>query len=222
MPRVARVVVPDCPHHVTQRGNRRAPIFQDAEDWGVYIALLRKYSERHDLDIWTYCLMPNHVHFVAVPRSAVALSRTFHATHTAYALYFNKAWGLSGHVFQGRFFSCPMDDPYMWATVRYAENNPVKARLVEQAEDYAWSSAAAHCGMRRDGLLSEGFPPSGVIEDWSAWLREKPNRQMLKTIRRQTRVGLPCGSPEFVDRLEKELGRSLRPPKRGRKPSSRV
>ncbi len=220
MPRVARVVVPDCPHHVTQRGNRRAPVFADEEDRNVYIGLLKKYAEKHDLDIWAYCLMTNHVHFVAVPRSAVALSRTFRDAHTVYAQRFNREWGQSGHVFQGRFFSCPMDDPYMWATVRYTERNPVRARIVERAEDYPWSSAAAHCGLRMDSLLSEGFPPEGIISDWSAWLREE-DEQMLKTIRRQTHVGLPCGNREFIDRLENLLGRSLRPQKRGRKPKSK-
>jgi len=120
-------------------------------------------------------------------------------------------------LYQGRFFSCPMDDPHMWATVRYIERNPVRARIVEQAEDYPWSSAAAHCGLREDDLLSEGFPPGGVIADWSAWLREEDDKDMIKTIRRHTKIGWPCGGKEFVDRLERMLGRPLRPQKRGPK-----
>ncbi len=152
MPRVARVVVPDCPHHVTQRGNRRTRIFKDEEDWRTYVAFLKKYAEKHELGIWAYCLMMNHVHFVAVPRSPTSLSGTFRDAHAAYAQRFNREWGHSGHVFQGRFFSCPMDDPYMWATVRYIERNPVRARIVKRAEDYEWSSAAAHCGLNRPGF----------------------------------------------------------------------
>ena len=113
-----------------------------------------------------------------------------------------------------------MDDPYMWATVRYIERNPVKARLVERAEDYPWSSAAAHCGLRSDDLLSEGFPPEGVISDWSAWLREEDDKQMIKTIRRHTHTGRPCGGKEFVERLETMLGRLLRLQRRGSKTQS--
>jgi putative transposase len=137
---VARVEVPDCPHHVTQRGNRRGLIFKDEEDRGAYVTFLKKYAEKHELDIWAYGLMTNHVHFIAVPRSLASLSGTFRDAHAVYAQRFNREWGHSGHLFQGRFFSCPMDDPYMWATVRYIERNPVRAHIVDRAEDYAWSS----------------------------------------------------------------------------------
>jgi putative transposase len=218
MPRVARVEVPDCAHHVTQRGNRRTAIFKDEEDRRAYGTFLKKYAEKHGLDIWAYCLMTNHVHHVVVPRSPGSLSWTFRDAHTAHALRFNREWGQSGHVFQGRFFSCPMDDPHMWATVRYIERNPVRAHIVERAEDYRWSSAAAHCGLRPDDLLSDRFPPEGVISDWSAWLGEEDDKEMVKAIRRHTRTGWPCGGKEFVDRLEGMLGRSLRPQQRGRKP----
>ena len=108
----------------------------------------------------------------------------------------------------------------MWSTVRYVERNPVRARLVERAEDYPWSSAAAHCGLRTDNLLSDGFPPEGIIPDWSASLREEDDKQTVKTIRKYTDTGLPCGGKPFVDRLEKMLGRSLRPKKKGRKPKN--
>jgi putative transposase len=111
-----------------------------------------------------------------------------------------------------------MDDPYMWSTVRYAERNPVRARLVERAEEYPWSSTVAHCGLRSDDLLSEGFPPEGVIPDWSRWLREEDDEQTVKTIRKYTHTRLPCGSEEFVDRLERLLGRSLRLKKKGHNP----
>ncbi len=218
MPRVARVVVVDCPHHVTQRRNRRSTIFKDEEDRKVYPTILKKSVETHELDIWAYCLMTNHVHFVAVPRFPISLSGTFRDAHAVYAQRFNSEWGHSGYL--GRFFSCPMDDLYMWSTVRYVERNPVRAGLVERAEDYRWSSTAAHCGLR-DDLLSEGFPPDGVIPDWSRWLREEDDNQIVKTIRKHTHTGLPCGGTQFVDHLEKMLGRSLRPKKKGRKPKSR-
>ena len=90
MPRVARVVVVDCPHHVTQRGNRRTAIFKDEEDRKVYMAFLKKSLEKHELDIWAYCLMTNHVHFVAVPRSPTSLSGAFRDAHAFYAQRFNR------------------------------------------------------------------------------------------------------------------------------------
>ena len=107
--------------------------------------------------------MTNHVHLLLVPGRFQALSQMLRDTHTAYALRFNLQNGVSGHLWQGRFFSCVLDDSYVWAAVRYVEQNPVRAGLVTQAEAYPWSSAGAHCGLRLDPLLSSGFPPAGAV-----------------------------------------------------------
>ena len=218
MSRVARIVVPGFPHHVTQRGNRGADVFEVDADRKAYLRFLGKYAERHGLAVWAYCLMTNHVHLVVVPEREASLGLTLRDTHTVYAMYSNTRTELRGHVWQGRFFSCPLDETHLWAAVRYVERNPVRAGMVEQPEAYRWSSAAAHCGLREDALLSKEFPPKGVVADWSEWLAEGEDEKTTGLIRRQTRTGRPCGAPKFLDQLEGLLKRVLRPKKRGPKP----
>jgi putative transposase len=219
MPRIARVVVPGLPHHVTQRGNRRADVFLCDRDRRRYLSVLADYKARHGLRLWAYCLMTNHVHFVAVPDAAESLGQTFRDTHQAYASWLNRRLDENGHLWQGRFFSCVLDDAHLWAAVRYVERNPVRAGLVARAEDWPWSSAAAHCGMRHDPLLSKIEMPWPVA-DWSAYLRDEDEAER-DAIRQQTRTGRPCGSTGFIERLESALGRILRPRKRGPKPKKK-
>ena len=216
MSRIARIVVPGFPHHVTQRGNRRARVFDDDDDRRRYLALLDLYRQRHGLDIWAYCLMSNHVHWIVVPRDEHALARTFRGAHTAFSLSMNRKRRETGHLWQNRFFSCPLDGAHAWAAVRYVERNPVRARLSGRAENYAWSSAAAHCGLRADALLSADFPPAGVVPDWSEWLHAEDAAQ-TDFIRKQTHTGRPCGAAAFVSQLEALLKRPLQLLKRGRK-----
>ncbi len=113
MSRVARVVVPGFPHHVTQRGNRRAEVFETDGDRKVYLGYLNKYAAKHGLAVWAYCLMTNHIHLVLVPRREDSLGCAMRDTHTVYAMHFNGRTGLDGHVWQGRFFSCPLDEGHL-------------------------------------------------------------------------------------------------------------
>ncbi|MCP4643821.1 MAG: transposase [bacterium] len=217
MSRVARIVVPGFPHHVTQRGNRRADVFETDGDHDAYLRFMKQYADKRGLVIWAYCLMTNHVHLVAVPVREDSLGLALRDAHTVYAMYFNSRTQLSGHVWQGRFHSCPMDERHLWAAVRYVERNPVRAGMVERAEDYAWSSAAAHCGLRSDPLLSPDFPPPGVVDDWADWLHEEREEDdACERIRQHTHTGRPCGSPTFLDQLEQLLQRVVRPKKGGR------
>ena len=213
--RTARTVVPGLPHHVTQHGNRNAAVFEDDGDRGVYIAMLRRSASRNGVEIWSYCLMTNHVHFVAVPNSEKGLTGAFHDAHSAYSNWFNRKTGIAGSLWRGRFYSCVMDEPHLWAAVRYVERNPVPAGLVQRAEEYPWSSAPARPGLRTDPLLSGAFPFPGVVADWRAWLADE-DVNMSNAIRRNTLLGLPCGSPEFTHELESRFGRLLRHKKAGR------
>ena len=161
--------------------------------------------------------MTNHIHLVVVPQRDESLAQALRDAHTVYAMHFNSRTQLSGHVWQGRFFSCPLDETHLWAAVRYVERNPVRAGMVERAQAYPWSSAAAHCGLRDDALLSHDFPPKGVIEDWADWLHDEPeDDEAGERIRRHTRTGRPCGSSTFLDQLEQLLARPVRPKKGGR------
>jgi putative transposase len=212
MPRRSRTVVPGFPHHVTQRGNRRERVFFSDADRRAYLGWLGEYAGAHCVEILAYCLMPNHVHLVAVPRTADGLHRTLKPLHMRYAQAVNRVRGWSGHLWQGRFFSSPLDSEYFLAAVRYVERNPLRAGLVERAESYPWSSAAAHCGLRSDGLLPNDSPWAlglNEIRDWSAFLADGDDERD-RTLRRHADQGLPCGSDEFVERLEQITGRELR------------
>ena len=217
MARILRIVIPGCPHHVTQRGNRNMPLFHTDTDRRVFLSMLGKYANKHGLAIWAYCLMTNHVHLIAVPQAPASLPRTMRDGNSAYAAYLNRTETATGHVWQGRYYSCPTDDAHLWAAVRYIERNPVRAGMVARAEDYAWSSAQAHCAMRDNALLTGGFPPPGAIDDWKAWLSDEDPRA-TELIRHQTRLGRPCGSVGFVEMIESLLARRVQPGKRGRRP----
>ena len=144
MPRIARAVAVGYPHHITQRGNYRQAVFESDEDYIRYLELLRLYCKKYSLKIWAYSLMGNHVHFIAVPIEPESLAKTFNTLHMRYAQYFNMKNKASGHLWQGRFYSCALDERHLYAGMRYVENNPVRARIVKRAEQYQWSSAGAH------------------------------------------------------------------------------
>jgi len=160
--------------------------------------------------------MDKHVHWVVVPEREQALAETFRDAHANLADLVNRAKHRPGHLFQGRFFSCPLDEEHFWAAVRYVERNLVRAGMVARAEDYAWSSAAAHCGLRADPLLNSALAPAGVVRDWSEGLKTE-DEQQTQALRRQTLSGRPCGSLAFVLQLEARIGRVLQPLKRGRR-----
>ena len=144
MPRIARVVVPNIPYHVTQRGNYQIDVFLDDKDRYKYLSLVKENSTEKSIDILAYCLMNNHVHFVLVPPTSDSLGKMFNQVSMRYSQYFNNKLGKRGHLWQDRYFSCPLDDDHLYEVIRYIENNPVKAGIVKSAEDYCWSSARAH------------------------------------------------------------------------------
>jgi putative transposase len=216
MPRIARIVVPDFPYHVTQGGNRREDVFFSDQDRRVYLELLRRYAEQHSLVVKAYCLMTNHVHLVAVARTEHSLSGALKPVHLRYAQHVNWTQVLSGRLWQGRFFSCALDDAHYWTAVRYVERNPVRAGLVARAEDYAWSSAGAHCGLRQDAVIPDVLAMAQEIGDWAAWLRDEDDEVAVNALRRNTRTGRPLGGEAFLNLIETFLGRSVRPRKAGR------
>ena len=219
MPRRMRVVVPDLPHHVTHRGNRRKETFREPEDYEVYLRLLRKYALRYGLRIWAYTLMPNHTHLVVVPSKQESLSDAIQCVDSTYAMLFNALYETSGHLWEGRFFSCVLDEMHLWNAIRYVERNPLRGGLISRAEDYRWSSAAAHCGQRSDPILSNDLPLTQCVENWTAWLAMTNTEDHDRKLRERTESGYPCGSDEFVIGLEQQLGRRIRRLSGGRKPA---
>ncbi len=218
MTRLARVVAVGVPHHVTQRGNARQFIFNTDADRKVYLDLLRQSIELHSLALVGYCLMSNHVHLITVPGKVDVMSRALKDTHGRYAAYWNTVHRSSGHVWQGRFYSCPLDEWHLWKALRYTELNPVRAGLVPKAERWEWSSAGAHCGaVQPDAHLAMELWRARWSEfSWRTFLATGETESELATIRQCTHTGRPLGTREFIGSLEREMHRTLAAQRRGR------
>lgn len=219
MPRIARAVVAGYPHHITQRGNYGQTVFDEDEDRGIYLEWLCEYKARCGLEVWAWCLMDNHVHLVGVPQRQGSLGQALRSAHMRYANYLNRKRGAAGHLWQGRFYSCVLDEQHLWAAIRYVERNPVRAGLVERAEEYRWSSARAHVSGSPDGVV-DGGPQwcAGLtgVGGWPSWLGQPEELGKLQRLRSHTRTGRPLGDQGFMAKVEAYLGRRLRALPRGR------
>jgi len=215
MPRAARTVAKGYPHHVTQRGNYRQAIFESDDDFIQYLKWLKAYSRKYGLDIWAYCLMDNHVHFICVPKHEETLARTFNMLHMRYAQYINRRRNVSGHLWQGRFYSTILDEAHVYAAVRYVENNPVRTGMVKKAEDYRWSSAREHIDGAPEVVSSNCFLLQ-EIRNWRKFLSAREDTAMTQQIRKSSMTGRPCGEESFIKKLEKRFGRRLKALPRGR------
>lgn len=217
MARIARVVVPGHPHHITQRGNRRQKTFFCDADYRLYIALMREWCDCYGVRIWAYCLMPNHTHLIAVPGDEGGLRLAIGEAHRRYTRDINFREGWRGHLWQERFASFVMDTPYLVAAARYVYLNPVRAGLSARADDYPWSSAAAH--LRGEGdLLADVSELRGIVGDLKQVLEAGEPESEREKIQACNSTGRPLGGEDFVSGLEGKLGRSLHKGRPGRKP----
>ena len=216
MGRIARVVIPGIPHHVTQRGNRRMEVFFGEEDYHAYLGLILEWCKVKGVELWAYCLMPNHMHLIAVPEKEDSLARAIGEAHRRYTRRVNFREGWRGHLWQGRFGSCPMDPAHTLRAARYVELNPVRARLVQKPWHYQWSSCKAHV----EGRCDQGFirvePLLSRVEDRAEFIEQPLEAEEKKRLRLHFRTGRPLGSDRFVKQLERQTGRRLRPGRPGR------
>jgi putative transposase len=221
MARLPRVVVPGHPHHVTQRGNRRSRVFFEDGDYALYIDLLSEAAVKAKTEIWCYCLMPNHVHLIAVPSDKDGLRDTFADAHRRYTGYINARFRATGHLWQGRFGSVVMDESHLFYAVRYVSLNPVRAKLVPQAQAWRWSSVAAHLSGKDDKLVKVA-PILDRYGDFAAFLGEAIDDETeFMRLRESETTGRPLGSEQWMDKLEKMTGKTLKPQKRGPKTRDR-
>ena len=209
------MVVPEYPHHITQRGTNRSTIFFDDEDRKYFFQYLKDSSEKTEVRVWAYCLMDNHFHLLLEPPNVQNLGRCLHGATFRYAQHYNVKYARSGRLWQNRYFSCTVDkEKYLWAVVRYIERNPVRAKLIKKAEDWKWSSARTHISGRRDDHLS--------LFDWLSLSERAEYRRFLSDeddydeIRKATSTGRPLGDVSFLEKLEELTGRRLKPQRRGR------
>jgi putative transposase len=227
MARLPRTVIPGVPHHVTQRGNRRLPVFFSDDDRRLYLALIREGCEKAGVRCLAWCLMDNHVHLILVPQTADGLRAALGEAHRRYSRAINFREGWRGYLFQGRFASYAMDDAHLIAAVRYVENNPVAAGMVKQAGDWPWSSAKSHLTGKpaRGDRLTDLPALAGHVPNWRAYLRlgaeagglDAAGEAVAEAIEARLRTGRLLGAEDWIKAREAELGRTLRPARRGPK-----
>ena len=213
MPRNARCVLPGTGYHITQRGSDRRSTFFTQQDRVVYMDLLRANLADCGVRLLAYCLMTNHVHLVAIPEAGDALGVLFRRVHGRYAQYLNARRGRSGHLWQNRYFSCPLaSDSHLWTALRYVERNPVRAGIASQAEDYRWSSALAHLtGVDGEGILDLAFwRESGGALAWRELLGQVEEPGPVRLLRRCTYAGRPFGDEGFLTQWEEQFQRKWR------------
>ena len=217
MARLSRVVAPGIPHHITQRGNRRQRTFFYEDDYSYYLELMAEWCSKKKVECWAYCLMPNHVHMVLVPDDEKGLQVAVGEAHRRYTRMVNFREGWKGHLWQGRFSSFVMDEKYLIACTRYVELNPVRAGLVKSPADWKWSSAKAHIKRSNDGFVNI-LPLTDIIDEpWEDFLGRDIDIQKIESLKKHERTGRPAGDDNFIETLENQLDRKLKPGKPGPK-----
>src|SRR5207244_1105075 len=202
MARLARVVIPGLPHHVTQRGNGRGRTFFDDADYALYRDLLGASCRAADVEVWAWCLMPNHVHLVLVPSDPDGLRRALARVHRHYAGVVQARRKRSGHFWQGRFGAAVMDEEHLAAALRYVSLNPVRARLVDRAQDWRWASTRAHLRGKEDGLTALA-PIRNRFPRFADLLVSEPEENLFASLRSAESIGRPLGSDRFLARIER-------------------
>ena len=226
MPRQARFVVADCPHHVVARGVNGCLLFRGAGDKRDYMQKFARIAVEEHVRVHAYCLMDNHVHFVLTPEDPDGLARLFHRLHTSWAMRFNRIMERTGHLFQCRYHSTPLDEAHFWAAVRYVELNPRRAGLLYAVDQWKYSSAMAHMHGVADPFVTlddERFLTRFTPATWTAHLNGTDTiGEEEERLRRTMPGNLPCGSPEWVTGFEQVARRKLGWRTRGRPPGSKT
>jgi putative transposase len=211
MPRQARVAVPDISYHVTQRGNYQEDIFLTNKDRALYLGLVVRAAQDCGLALLGWCLMTNHVHWVVTPSEPTSMAFTFRRAHSQYSIFFNGMHHRRrGHLWQGRFYSCPLSERHLFTALAYIERNPIRANLAFDAENYPWSSAAAHTGHQPSPafLCERPWCELHSPETWRSFLQTQTACDE-KGLRDRTAQGKPWGDEAFTAWLEQKTGRNL-------------
>jgi len=217
MARFRRLVVPGYPHHVTQRGVRRQTTFFDELDYRRYVGLAADLLPNSSIEILTYCLMPNHIHAVVIPKEASSLAAFFGPLHKTYAQHTNLRYEWAGHLWQARYYSVPMNAEHTLTAMRYAELNPIRSGLEKKPQDWLWSSARGNLGLVDDPLIPNR-PALGIVPDWAAYLSIPEKDSAIKQLRQRTNTGRPAGDESFVQKIESLTGRQIQKQRVGRRP----
>ena len=224
MARLPRAVAKGIPHHIIHRGNNRQEVFFVDDDRRFYLDLLKKQSDKYGLIVIGYCLMSNHIHLVAVPQNDDSLAKAVGRTAFIYTQYINRFHKRCGHLWQGRFYSCALDESHFWTAMRYIECNPVRARMCHKPWKYNFSSAAAHIDKtcKSELLDLKKWYETTDPDEWQKLLLERLDDGKIKRLRYSTQRGRPLGSDSFISKLESVIGRRLRPLPVGRPKKKKI
>lgn len=215
MPRTARATVGGVCYHVMNRGNRRARVYHEPEEYEAFVWLIRQACERLPMRILAYCLMPNHFHLCVWPHADDDLSRWMHWLMTCHVTQYHRLHGTSGRIWQGRFTSFPIQqDEHLLTVLRYVERNPLRANLVHRAEDWRWSSLPEWLSQRQSGFLCNG--PVTRPDDWLSLVDKAHGSEELAALRNSATREAPFGSAPWTLDMVERLGLESSVRRRGR------
>ena len=210
MPRIARAVALDYPHHIIQRGNNRQKVFFAIDTRKKYLELVNEYAGQWDASVLAYCLMTNHIHLLIKPHQDDSLAKMMQGVSQGYAKYINKRYKRTGRLWESRYYSCVVDEEsYLWQVARYIEKNPKRAGLVKQEEDYPYSSARAHVLDAPDDVLTEELFDKEERNSYIEFLKTEPTDKETSNIRKATKIGRPLGDENFIIKIGKLLDRQF-------------
>ena len=221
MARIARVILPNQPCLVLHRGHEGQHVFFSEDDYSFYLAMLKSYAEEYGVSIYGYCLLPDRVLIVASGKKRESLAAAMSRTHMRYARWINSEHGWGGHLWGNRFQSSLLEEKCLADAVRYVEQAAVRARLAKKPLEYKWSSAKGNCKKAKDQVLAPVRPFLAKVDSWAKALAKDVDPAVAKAFQANVSTGRPTGSDNFVQKLERKLGRVLRPRKRGPKPASK-
>lgn len=216
MARIARVIASNFPHHIVQRGNRRQKVFFSDADYKAYLDLLHEHIHRFNVKLAAYCLMPNHIHLIAIPAEDSNLAKAIGETHRKYTRMINFRENWRGYLWQGRFRSYLLDEHYLLTATKYILLNPVKANIVEKPWDYSWSSARHHLKIKTNKFIDDSLLCS-LINEWRSFLETDINKDEVRILKIHERTGRPLGNTDFIEKLETIVGKTLKKKKPGPK-----
>lgn len=189
MPRPLRIFYPGVPHHIVQRGCKRQKIFFDDHDYEYYLKQLGDHLSIYEVEIWTYCLMPNHIHLVLLPNDETSISKVVGLTHKKYSLYLNQKMDWKGTLWESRFKSYGMDEIHTFYALKYVERNPITANIVEKADEYKWSSAKFHIKNESNKYVKLANPYWESTSQWKEYISEPTKKELEKLFEKHERSG---------------------------------